>query len=142
MCSGSDGLGLGSGMLSDSCEARSSASVRFVGSSGRGKLTSSCVCAGEVVSALLAADEEHNALRREEGTHLEALRVPPLDLLDAGHLVQAMRKLVELLDAVREADRELCGEELGGAEEGALDDGNSSASACAGRRETATRTHL
>lgn len=31
-----------------------------------------------------------------------------------------MRELVELLDAVREADGELGGEELGGAEEGAL----------------------
>lgn len=79
--------------------------------------------------------------RKEEGTHLETLRVPPLDLLDAGHLVQTVGKLVELLDAVCEADRELCGEKLGRPEEGALDDGVSSALARAsaeGRREGRT----
>lgn len=79
--------------------------------------------------------------RKEEGTNLETLRVPPLDLLDAGHLVQAMGQLVKLLDAVREADRELCGEELGRPEEGALDGGVSSALARASaerRREGRT----
>jgi len=52
-----------------------------------------------------------------------------------------MGQLVKLLDAVREADRELCGEELGRPEEGALDGGVSSALARASaerRREGRT----
>lgn len=46
----------------------------------------------------------------ETGTYLERLCIPLLDLLDAGHLVEVVRQLVELLDAVRESDRQfLCG---------------------------------
>jgi hypothetical protein len=52
-------------------------------------------------------------------THFKRLRIPVADSADGGHFIEAIGKLVELLDAVCEADGELFGEELGGAEEGA-----------------------
>lgn len=59
-------------------------------------------------------------VEKERRTDLEALGVPSLDLLDAWHLVQTVRQFVEFLDAVGEANRQLVGEKLRGAQESAL----------------------
>jgi hypothetical protein len=40
------------------------------------------------------------------------LRIPILDFVDGGHLIEAIGEVVELLDAVRKADGELLSEEL------------------------------
>lgn len=117
MCSGREGLGRGSGIVSDSCEARSRASCRCDGSSGRGKLTSSCRTDKRV--------KRCREMKKRGATHLETLSVPPLDLLDTRHLVQPMWKFIQLLHAVCEADGQFCREELGGAQQSPLQTSNS-----------------
>lgn len=49
--------------------------------------------------------------------YLERLRVPVLDLCDRGHVIEAVGQVVELLDAMRQPDGKLLGQELRGAEE-------------------------
>lgn len=51
-------------------------------------------------------------------THLERLRVPVLHPVHRGHLVEPIGQAVQLLHPVGEADGELFGEELRGAEQG------------------------
>jgi hypothetical protein len=52
--------------------------------------------------------------------HLEALRVPLLDTVDAGHLGQAIGKRLELDDTMGETNRQLLAKELGGLDERSL----------------------
>jgi len=51
--------------------------------------------------------------------YLKRLGVPVLDLLYRGHVVEAVGQVLELLDAVGQANGQLLGEELRGAEQGA-----------------------
>ena len=44
------------------------------------------------------------------------MRIPILDLVDGRHLIEAIGKVVKLLDAMCEADRQLFGKELGSSE--------------------------
>lgn len=72
-------------MLSLSCEARTKASCSSSGRSGRGKLTSSYETNAEFSRRISSESQQGFE------THLEALRVPSLDFLDARHLVQPLR---------------------------------------------------
>jgi hypothetical protein len=72
-------------------------------------------------------------------TYLERLRIPILDLADRRHLIEAIRKLVQLLDTMGEAYGELLGEELGCAEEGAYDEAAGCESATSGSLSIACR---
>ncbi len=52
--------------------------------------------------------------------HLEALRVPLLDTVDAGHLGQAIGKRLELDDTMGQTNRQLLAKELRGLDERSL----------------------
>lgn len=58
-------------------------------------------------------------IERTNGTYLEGLRIPVLDLFDGRHLAESIGQLAQILDSMCQANGELLGEELRCAEEGA-----------------------
>lgn len=55
---------------------------------------------------------------RAAQTYLEGLGIPVLDLLHRGHIVEPVGQGFQLLDAMRQADGQLLGKKLRGAEKG------------------------
>ena len=111
---------LGFGMASDS--QAGVLPLDFAGFMSRSRTSLSSFGRGRVVISWRDPSVSHATLIAKRDfagrAYLERLRVPFRHLFDRGHFVETIGEFFELLDAVGEADGELLGEELGGAEEG------------------------